>query len=223
VISVIVPTLNEEAVLEHNLRLLRDLQPGHELLIVDGGSADRTQEIAARWGHLLVGPSGRAAQMNHAARSATGDVLVFLHADTWLEAEALSAAESAIAEGAAGGGFTQVIEHDHFLYRWIEQAGNWRVRQLRLLYGDGGIFVARRVFRAIGGFPVQPVCEEFGFSRALQRAGRVVLLPARIHVSARRWEQQGIARATLLNWCVALLYLAGVPPHHLDGLRRPIR
>ncbi|GIX07259.1 MAG: glycosyl transferase [Candidatus Poribacteria bacterium] len=214
-ITVIVPVLNEATVLELNLRRLIETQPPHERIIVDGGSTDETPEIAARLGKLIRSPRGRAIQMNRGAKLAQGEVLLFLHADTWLEPGALEAVAQAVAKGYVGGTFSQTIEGSHPLYRWIERAGNWRARFCRLFYGDAGIFVRREVFEQIGGFPEVPVGEEFEFSRRLRRAGRTVLLPVRIHISARRWEQEGIVRRTLKNWWITLLYHLGVPPERL--------
>ena len=137
--------------------------------------------------------------------------------------EPLKALKIAIAAGYVGGAFKQRIEGDHPLYRLIEHAANFRAKQLKIFYGDGGIFVRRTYFDQIGGFPDIPIMEEVGFSQKLRRHGKVTLVEPRIHISARRWQKNGILRTTLTNWLITLLYLLRVPPTHLAKLYRHIR
>ena len=162
-ISVIVPVLNEASILLSSLTRLRELGPAHELIVVDGGSDDGTREIAAAMARLVLAPKGRAVQMNQGAEIATGEALLFLHADVWIEDGALAAIEQAVALGMVGGTFRQGIEGEQSVFRWIERAANFRARRLGLYYGDAGIFVTRAAFDAIGGFPEVAIGEEFGF------------------------------------------------------------
>ena len=222
-ISVIIPVLNEAKILDQSLARLTPQLKGHELIIVDGGSTDETLLIAKRYGQAISSEGGRARQSNAGAATVRGDILLFLHADVWLDAGAIEGVEIAISAGYVGGAFKQRIEGDHPLYRLIEHAANFRAKWLKIFYGDGGIFVRRTHFDQIGGFPDIPIMEEVGFSRKLRRRGTVTLVEPGIHISARRWQKNGILRTTLTNWLITLLYLLRVPPTHLAKLYRHIR
>ena len=222
-ISVIIPVLNEAKILDQSLSRLAPQLKGHELIIVDGGSTDETPLIAKRYGQVISSERGRARQSNAGAAAARGEILLFLHADMWLDSGAIEGVETAILAGYVGGAFKQRIEGDRSLYRLIERAANFRAKWLRIFYGDGGIFVRRTHFNRIGGFPDIPIMEEVGFSRKLRRHGKVTLVEPGIHISARRWQKNGILRTTLTNWLITLLYLLRVSPNHLAKLYRHIR
>ena len=218
-ISVIIPALNEEACLAETLRSLRAEQP-REIIVVDGGSSDATCELAQRRTDsvscrvsLLHGPRGRAAQMNQGAAHATGDVLLFLHADCTLEAGALRAAEECLGRGGvAGGCFRMMVTAGGPAYRLLDACATARVRLTGLIYGDQGLFVERRLFERMGGFPPLLLMEDLYFSRMLRGEGRIVVAPRRIFASPRRWQRQGFLRQTLRNWTLTALAAAGVPP-----------
>ena len=222
-ISVIIPVLNEAEILDQSLSRLTPQLEGHELIVVDGGSTDETPLIAKRHGQVISSERGRARQSNAGASAATGDILLFLHADVWLDSGAIKGVEAALAAGYVGGAFKQRIEGEHPLYRLIERAANFRAKRLRIFYGDSGIFIRRIHFDRIGGFPDIPIMEEVGFSRKLRRHGKVTLVEPKIHISARRWQKNGILRTTLTNWLITLLYLLRVPPNRLAKLYRHIR
>ena len=222
-ISVIIPALNEAKILDQSLARLTPQLKGHELIIVDGGSTDETPLIAKKYGRIIASERGRARQSNVGAAAAKGNILLFLHADVWLDSGAIEGVETAIAAGYVGGTFKQRIEGEHPLYRLIERAANFRAKRLRIFYGDGGIFIWRTYFDRIGGFPDIPIMEEVRFSQDLRRHGKVTLVEPKIHISARRWQKNGIVRTTLTNWLITLLYLLRVPPNHLAKLYRHIR
>ena len=222
-ISVIIPVLNEAKILDQALSRLIPQLKGHELIIVDGCSTDETPLIAKKYGQVVSAERGRASQLNAGAAAARGDTLLFLHADVWLDPGAIEGVETAISAGYVGGAFKQRIEGNHPLYRLIEHTANFRAKRLGIFYGDGGIFIRRPCFNRIGGFPDVPIMEEVGFSRQLRRQGKITLVEPRIHISARRWQKNGIIRTTLTNWLVTLLYLLRVPPNHLAKLYLHIR
>lgn len=222
-ISIIIPTLSEAEILEKTLSQLQPELKSHELIVVDGGSTDASVRIAEKYGRVITSERGRAKQLNAGAAAATGDILIFLHADIWLESGALAAVTTALSSGYVGGGFRQRIDGRSFLYRLIEIAGDFRGRYLRVFYGDSGIFLARTDFEKIGGFPDVPIMEEMEFSKGLRRLGKTTLLTPYIHISPRRWEVRGIVRTTLNNWLITLLYFFGVSPEKLAKLYRHIR
>ncbi|MDE0690342.1 MAG: TIGR04283 family arsenosugar biosynthesis glycosyltransferase [Candidatus Poribacteria bacterium] len=222
-ISIIIPILNEAKILDRTLsRLQPELGP-HELIIVDGGSSDNSVCIAKGYGEVLTSARGRAKQLNAGAAAATGDILLFLHADVWLETGALVAVEAALSAGYIGGGFRQKIDGKCILYRLIEIAGDIRGKYLKVFYGDSGIFLARATFEKIGGFPDVPILEEMEFSRGLRKLGKTTLIGPHIHLSARRWEARGIIRTTLNNWLITFLYFLKVSPERLAKLYSHIR
>jgi rSAM/selenodomain-associated transferase 2 len=214
-ISIVIPALNEAACLGETLRRLRAEGP-HEMLVVDGGSTDETCRIAATGARLLHGPRGRAAQMNLGATHATGDALLFLHADCALEAGALRAAATLLGRrGVAGGCFRMTVAAAGPAYRLIDACATARVRLTGIVYGDQGLFVERGRFRRLGGFPPLRLMEDVFLSTRLCRQGRMVVAPRRIFVSPRRWQRQGVIRQTLRNWALTALAAGGVHPDRL--------
>ena len=222
-ISVIIPILNEAKILGKTLSQLQPELGPHELIIVDGGSSDSSVCIAEQYGEVLTSVPGRAKQLNAGAAAATGDILLFLHADVWLETGALAAVEAALSAGYIGGGFRQKIDGKCILYRLIEIAGNIRGKYLKVFYGDSGIFLPRPTFEKIGGFPDVPILEEMEFSKGLRKLGKTTLIGPHIHLSARRWEAKGIIRTTVNNWLITFLYFLKFSPSQLAKLYRHIR
>jgi rSAM/selenodomain-associated transferase 2 len=215
-VSVIIPTLNEENCLAQTLEHVRLHNP-HEIIVVDGGSTDRTREIAATTADLFVqAPRGRGSQMNEGAKVASGKILVFLHADCMLETGALASAEECLLKpGVAAGCFSMVVASPGVLYRWIDFVADVRVRFAGLIYGDQGMFVRRNLFAQLGGFPTYKLMEDVFFSRTLRRHGRLAVAMRRIFVSPRRWRRNGIVRQTIGNWALLGLAAGGVHPDRL--------
>lgn len=215
-ISVVIPTLNEEANLPVTLRQLAD-HPDVELIVVDGGSTDRTVEVAQQYtSYVFRAPPGRARQMNIGARHATGDIVLFLHADTFLLPGALDEIQRRIiGDGAVGGAFDLHIDSRRRLCKLVARVASRRSRWLRLPYGDQGIFVWRQVFEALGGFPEIPIMEDISFARRLRRAGRLTFIRSGLVTCGRRWNANGVLRTTLVNWWVTTLFFLRVPPKQL--------
>ena len=221
--SIIIPILNEAKILEKTLSQLQSELRHQELIIVDGGSTDGSVPIAEKYGKVVTSARGRAKQLNAGAAAASGDILIFLHADVWLESGALAAVETALSLGYVGGGFRQKIDGKNILYRAIEIAGNIRGKYLKVFYGDSGIFLTRADFEKINGFPEVPILEEMEFSKRLRRLGKTTLVTPHIHISARRWETKGIVRTTLNNWLITFLYFLKFSPEQLAKFYQHIR
>ncbi|MDX1980989.1 MAG: TIGR04283 family arsenosugar biosynthesis glycosyltransferase [Bryobacteraceae bacterium] len=221
-ISVLIPTYNEEAIIEGTLRAIRAEGP-YEVIVCDGGSTDATLERAAGLARVVVSARGRAVQMNAGAREASGDVLLFLHADARIAPGGLRAIGKALADGRwSGGNFRIEFEGGDWaaaVFSWIN-----RVRcRFGVFYGDSGIFCRRGVFEQMGGFREWAILEDYEFARRLWRTGGVAYLDERIHVSARRWRRGGMMN-TLWSWFwIQGLYLVGVSPDRLSRMYRDVR
>ncbi len=215
-ISVIVPVLNEEKSIAATLGALLPLAP-YEIIIVDGGSSDRTREIAARFQVKVMGSErGRARQMNRGAGEANGDVLLFLHADTRLPPTAFADIASALGDPRyLGGRFDVELDGEHWLLPVVARMISYRSRMTKVGTGDQALFVRRAVFKRMNGFEDVPLMEDIAFCRALKRLGAVACLRSRVITSARRWEADGVWRTIVRMWTIKLLYFAGVSPARL--------
>jgi rSAM/selenodomain-associated transferase 2 len=220
-LSVVIPTLEETGRIG---RLVEGLsrEAGVEVIVADGGSRDGTPEIARHRGARVVECApGRAVQMNAGAREASGDALLFLHADTRLPEGYDRLIRRALEdEGVAGGAFRLAFDGAGPFLRLIAGAANFRSRRMGITFGDQALFARTDLFRRIGGFPEQPIMEDYEFVRRLRRCGRVVLLPEELVTSARRWRRNGALRTTLLNHVITWAYLCGVSPRRLASWRR---
>jgi rSAM/selenodomain-associated transferase 2 len=184
------------------------------LILVDGGSSDGTPTICRQFNvEVLTAPRGRAAQMNYGAQRATGNVLLFLHADTRLPLTAFDDIRNALGDPRfVGGRFDIQLDGDHWMLRVIGAMISLRSRLSKVGTGDQGIFVRREVFQRMGGFPEIPLMEDIALCRALKRLGEVACLRSKVITSARRWESDGVWRTIIRMWTLRLLYLAGVSP-----------
>lgn len=215
-ISVIIPVLNEAAVIQATLRSIPHSEDT-EVIVVDGGSHDASARIAEQFGAcVLHATPGRAHQMNVGAAAAHGEVLVFLHADTRLPADFAAMIHKTLRRpGVIAGALRLGIDSPQWSLRIVEALANFRSAWLGAPYGDQALFLRRHHFRASAGFSNLPIVEDFELVRRLKRWGRIALAPAAVLTSARRWEQLGVLRTTLLNQAIILAYLFGVSPDRL--------
>ena len=215
-VSVVIPTLNESARISGSVRLAWEAG-ADEVVVADGGSTDGTTEIAANLKcQLVTSEPSRATQQNVGAEAATGDVLLFLHADNWLPADTISQIRALLANpGIIHGAFRQHIDAPGIGFRALEWGNARRDQWLGLPFGDQGIFVRRYVFFELGEFPRVRLMEDLLLSKRLRRRAWPKLLPGPLHVDARRWIKHGIVRQTLRNWMLLSAYKAGVSPNRL--------
>ena len=220
-ISIIIPTLNEAETIGPLLSLLEGI-PGTEVIVVDGGSNDGTASVAEKAGvRVIKTAAGRALQLNKGAEAAGGEIFLFLHCDTRLPPGfAEQVRETAGRPGVATGAFSCSIDGSGVGFRVLERLINFRSRVLQMPYGDQALFMTREMFSGAGGFPLQPVMEDFELVRRLKRRGRVSILSSRSVTSARRWKRGGILKTTAVNQAIIICYLLGVSPERLAGWYR---
>lgn len=218
-LSAIIPTLNEEDVIEKTLA--RAQAAGvDEVIVVDGGSQDATCEKAKEMGcQIIRSARGRALQMNAGAKVASGHVLLFLHADTLLPKTAKADIEAALfSPHMVGGRFDIRLDRSGLFYMLLAGLINLRSSLTRIATGDQAIFVRREVFEQMGGFAEIPLMEDVEFTRRLKKRGQVACLRQKVITSARRWEKNGRLKTVLLMWLLRLLYFFGVSPNYLKRL-----
>lgn len=215
-VSVIIPALNEAEYILPCLLSVKQ-QPGDlEIIVADGDSADGTPDMARPHAAVITSQRGRATQMNAGAQQATGEVLLFLHADSCLPANAVPALERALDDDrVVGGTFRLRFDSPRPLLKFFAFFTRLKFRYFH--YGDQGIFVRRSVFQRLNGFRDLPLMEDIDFLRRMHRVGRVALLKLSVTTSARRFLEQGILRQGLLDFILVILYRLGV---NLETLAR---
>jgi rSAM/selenodomain-associated transferase 2 len=215
-LSIVIPVRNEAAgIVELFARLGPLRERGAEVIVVDGGSDDGTAALAAPHAdRVLTTKPGRARQMHAGAVAASGDALLFLHADTVLPPDADALIVAAL-RSHAWGRFDVRIDGHHPMFRIIEVMMNLRSRATGIATGDQAIFIRRSAYAALGGYAQQPLMEDIEFSARARRLGRPACLRQRVRTSARRWQTQGIVRTILLMWRLRLAYFLGADPRRL--------
>lgn len=217
-LSVVVPVLDEETVIASTLAAIRrGAGTADELVVVDGGSRDRTIELASEAGAVVLRTGrGRGRQMNAGAAQARGDVLLFLHADTLLPAGYRAELENVLADPAVRWGrFDVAFDEAGPLLRGIARLISWRSRLFRSATGDQAMFVRTEVFEAVGGYREALLFEDVDLARRLRARGKMGIPAGRVVTSSRRWRRRGVWATTLRMWTLKSLYLAGVSSDRL--------
>ena len=221
-ISIIIPTLNEAAIIPDTLRGLQLLRSaGHEVILADGGSTDGTVVLARPLvDRILVCERGRAQQMNIGAHASHGQILLFLHADTRLPENAATLILTGLAKGHQWGRFDIQLTGRHILLRLVESMMNLRSRLSGIATGDQAIFVERTLFERVGGFPEIALMEDIALSRVLKQYVRPLCVCPPVISSSRRWDERGILRTIFLMWRLRLAYFFGANPQSLERMYR---
>jgi len=219
-ISVVIPVLHEGEHINDVLTALEDSANGrpYETIVVDGDPSGGTiTQIRDSRVVSLRAAKGRARQMNTGAALATGEILLFLHADTLLPADALAKIEEALSEkSCVGGAFDLGIQNGRRIFHIIGRCASWKHRLTRVPYGDQAIFLRRKYFEKLGGYPEIPLMEDVELMKRIKRNGwRIIILPDAVKTSSRKWEKDGVAYTIVRNWALQTLYLMGMPATRL--------
>ena len=225
--SVIIPTLDEEEEIAETVRRAETaLGPNVEIIVVDGGSQDRTTEIIGHSARVLPFAASRGKQLKRGAQEARGNVLMFLHADTWLEKEAGSVIRDALTSGIKAGCLefaVRPVAHEK-RYRLLERAVNWRTRRFLTATGDQAIFITRTAYEQTGGIQAIPLFEDVAFVQQIRKVATFQPIASRALTSRRRWERDGFLRTLVTHWILRAAFHLGVDPHILDRIyRRDLR
>lgn len=216
-LSIIIPVLNEAALIQTALQRLQGLRGGgHEIIVVDGGSRDNTPELARGLADQVISsPAGRGLQLHRGSEAAGGDILLFLHVDTELPEQAADLILDGLSQR-QWGRFDVRLSGRAWLLRLVETLMNWRSRWSGIATGDQAMFAWRRTYFEAGGFPPIPLMEDIALSRRLKTYSRPLCLRARVITSSRRWEKHGIVRTILRMWRLRLEFFLGADPHRLQ-------
>jgi rSAM/selenodomain-associated transferase 2 len=217
-LSIVIPALDEAEYIERLLQGLASLRArGAEIIVADGGSSDGTPALAAPFADRVVAcATGRAVQMNAGASHATGDILLFVHADTELPDNADDlVVDGLAASGRRWGRFNVTIIGRSRLLKLIARMMNWRSRMTGIATGDQAIFVTRTLFQRVRGYPEIRLMEDVAFTRTLKRYGRPLALTACVRTSGRRWDKHGLLRTIWLMWRLRFAYWRGADPDEL--------
>ncbi len=223
-ISIVMPVLNEEKNIEETLQNVSKLKGDFELLIVDGGSTDRTRELAQKYATVISADMGRAKQMNAGARRAGGDILLFLHADSRLPPDALSKIESVLEDkNVVGGAMKFHLVDDSPFFKLVSYLSNLRASISKVYPGDFGPFVRKSAFDAVNGFSEIELMEDIDFCNRLSKEGKLVQPGAKIVSSSRRMKKQGVLRTWVHMQINRFLFYVGSSPVKLSEFYKDVR
>jgi rSAM/selenodomain-associated transferase 2 len=218
--SIIIPVLDEVYIINQMIAHLYNLHLKHtfEIIVVDGDPRGGTiNSISLAEVKKIIAPKGRGVQLNRGAGAAKGDILIFLHADSRLNSDALNKIYSAFKQkNTAAGAFSLQIRSPKRVFRIIEMGVSLRGRLTKFPYGDQAIFMKKQLFFRLGGLKDIPLMEDVELIRRIKKTGgKIAILPTKVQTSARRWEKEGVLYCTLRNYALILLYLLGVSPDRL--------
>lgn len=218
-VSIIIPVLNEEKIIEEVLKKLIKLQGEKEIIVVDGGSTDNTSDIASKYAKVVKGRRGRAYQMNDGAKASKGDVLWFLHCDSKVCEKSLNLIEEAINLGYIGGGLRLYFyDLDTYFMKFVSWSSNLRAKIGGLYFGDQGIFIKREIFEKLGGFKEVPLMEDWDMAMRLKKQGKMKMIDSKIGTSARKFKSEGQLKTLLFMHKIKLLYKLGVSEQKLRDM-----
>ncbi len=212
VITIVIPVINEENYIEETILSAQNLEKV-EIIVVDGGSRDKTIDRAVKAGARVIhSPKGRAKQLNCGAREARAETLLFLHADTRLPADYAETVQRTLSNKKyIAGAFKLSFSSKKNGLNYIAKFANWRSQLLQIPYGDQGLFLERTLFKKMNGFAEIPIMEDLEFACRLRKKGKIKTTEQSVTTSARRWEKKGLITTTLINQLMVLGYLLRVP------------
>jgi rSAM/selenodomain-associated transferase 2 len=219
-ISLIIPVLDEAENISEFIQRIRELNVdgAAEIIVVDGDPEGSTiNTIKDECVRTVISEKGRARQMNRGAALATGDILLFLHADTLLPSNAFGLIQAVMNDkGFVGGAFDLGFKTRRRIFKITETYVFLRTRLTHIPFGDQAIFIRRRPFEQLGGYLDIPIMEDVELMKRIRKRGdRIRIIPEKVRTSVRRYEQEGIVHATIRNWMLQLQYALGVPPERL--------
>jgi rSAM/selenodomain-associated transferase 2 len=223
-LSIIIPTLNEEKLIERTLLAVKERAPDAEVLVVDGGSSDATVALASKHARVISAKRGRGGQLNAGVQATTGDLLLFLHADTIPDADGIAELIEVMQdEHVLGGAFRMRFDNPRPLYKRVSENVAMRSLRTKSYTGDQGIFTRRSAFEQLGGHRDWPFMEDVDYSERMGKAGPVALLKHEVETSARRHEHWGLLRTQLTVVVIRILYLLRVHPRRYEWLWPEVR
>ncbi len=219
-ISIIIPTYNEEESIENTLINIKKQGNDYEIIIVDDGSSDKTIDIASRYGKVIYsGKKNRGKSLDKGAKESSGDILLFVHADTILPDNALKMIRETLKDqGVIAGGFRRRLNNEKIIYRIIDM-GSAFLRYLKgFIAGDQAIFCRREVFFRVGGFKGRELFEDIDLCKRLKKHGKMRVIKSPVLTSARHFEKYGILKCVYVNLYLTYLYYKGVGAEKLRDI-----
>ncbi|MCQ4922565.1 TIGR04283 family arsenosugar biosynthesis glycosyltransferase [Tissierella carlieri] len=223
-VSIIVPVLNEEKTIKENLENLTKIEGNKEIIVVDGGSCDKTVDIAKKYAIVINSTRGRARQMNTGAKIANGNILWFVHSDSKLDKNSIFEIEKTMEEGYIGGCFKLYFyDLDTPFMRYVSNSSHRRAKYLKLIFGDQGTFMRKDIFEELNGYKDMELMEDWELSRRIHKLGKMKVLDKKIGTSARRFKEGGQLKTLLLMHKIKILYMLGTPTDKLSKIYRQVR